>query len=293
MIINFIRGFLMSLADSVPGVSGGTIAFLLGFYDEFITSLNDLIGKDNKKRIKGLKFLLKLGIGWIIGFVLAIIILSSVFEKNIYIVSSLFLGFVIVALYIVLSEEIKELVKKKWQIIYMFVGIAIVLFLSFIKPTSEITDLTTLTPLMIVYIFICGAIAISAMILPGISGSSLLLIFGLYVPMVNAVKDVIHLNFSSLPAVIIFALGILFGIISVIKIIKLCITKYRSATVYLILGLMIGSLYAIVLGPTTLKTPLKPLSIDTFNIIAFIIGGFVIILLHQMAKISKRNKNEK
>ena len=58
----------MALADSVPGVSGGTIAFLLGFYDEFINSLNDMIGKDNAKRKAALVFLIKLGIGWVIGF---------------------------------------------------------------------------------------------------------------------------------------------------------------------------------------------------------------------------------
>ena len=68
MLLNAVRGFCMALADSVPGVSGGTIAFLLGFYDEFINSLNDMIGKDNTKRKAALIFLIKLGIGWVIGF---------------------------------------------------------------------------------------------------------------------------------------------------------------------------------------------------------------------------------
>lgn len=68
MFLNAVRGFCMALADSVPGVSGGTIAFLLGFYDEFINSLNDMIGKDNAKRKAALVFLIKLGIGWVIGF---------------------------------------------------------------------------------------------------------------------------------------------------------------------------------------------------------------------------------
>ena len=67
-IIQFIRGFCMALADSVPGVSGGTIAFLLGFYDKFINSLNNLMGKDKEKRKEAILFLLKLAIGWIIGF---------------------------------------------------------------------------------------------------------------------------------------------------------------------------------------------------------------------------------
>ena len=69
-IINFIRGFFMSLADSVPGVSGGTIAFILGFYDDFIGSLNSLISKNSKEDKKqAIFFLIKLGIGWITGFI--------------------------------------------------------------------------------------------------------------------------------------------------------------------------------------------------------------------------------
>ena len=62
----------MALADSVPGVSGGTIAFLLGFYDSFINSLNDIMGRDNAKRKKAFFFLIKLGIGWVIGMLLAV-----------------------------------------------------------------------------------------------------------------------------------------------------------------------------------------------------------------------------
>ena len=62
----------MALADSVPGVSGGTIAFLLGFYDSFINSLNDIMGRDNAKRKKAFFFLIKLGVGWVIGMLLAV-----------------------------------------------------------------------------------------------------------------------------------------------------------------------------------------------------------------------------
>ena len=65
-LIQFIRGFCMALADSVPGVSGGTIAFILGFYDKFITSLNNIMGKDKTKRKEAIIFLLKLLIGWVV-----------------------------------------------------------------------------------------------------------------------------------------------------------------------------------------------------------------------------------
>ena len=91
MLLNGIRGFCMAMADSVPGVSGGTIAFLLGFYDEFINSLNDLMGKDNARRKQAFIFLFKLGIGWILGFCLSVLVLSGLFQDYIYEISSVFM----------------------------------------------------------------------------------------------------------------------------------------------------------------------------------------------------------
>ena len=104
-IINFIRGFCMALADSVPGVSGGTIAFLLGFYDKFIGSLDAIVAGKKAEKIDGIKFLIKIGIGWIAGFVISMLFLGSIFEAQIYNISSLFLGFIIFAIPIIIKEE--------------------------------------------------------------------------------------------------------------------------------------------------------------------------------------------
>ena len=99
-----ICGFFMALADSVPGVSGGTIAFLLGQYDNFINSLNNLVVGNKKQRIKAIRFLIQLMMGWVVGFILAVLILTSVFEKHIYQVSSLFLGFILFSITFVINE---------------------------------------------------------------------------------------------------------------------------------------------------------------------------------------------
>lgn len=90
-LLQFVRGFCMALADSVPGVSGGTVAFLLGFYDRFIDSIDDLLLGNMEKKKSALLFLVKLGIGWVTGMILAILLLSRVFESHIYAISSLFI----------------------------------------------------------------------------------------------------------------------------------------------------------------------------------------------------------
>lgn len=296
-ILNFIRGFCMALADSVPGVSGGTIAFLLGFYDQFISSLGNLMTGTKEQRIDAIKFLIKIGIGWVVGFILAVLILSSVFEAHIYKISSLFLGFIIFAIPIIIMEEKHEFKGKYKNIIFAVLAIILVVAISAFKPTgSEGINVSSqnLNIGLILYIFISAAIAISAMVLPGISGSTLLLVFGLYVPIINAIKEFLHLNFAYFPVLIVFGLGILVGIVTVVKLIQKALEKYRSQTLYAIVGLMIGSLYAIVLGPTTLEVAQPPLTFKTFNIIFFLIGGVIIIGLQKlkMVTLSKENKTK-
>ena len=253
-LINFIRGFCMALADSVPGVSGGTIAFILGFYDKFIGSLDDLITGKKAEKIEALKFLIKIGIGWIVGFVLAMLFLGKVFTTHIYNLS------------------------------FTIIGIVIVAGITYFNPAKGGVGVSidNLSLGLSIYIFICAMIAISAMVLPGISGSTLLLIFGLYAPVVNAVKEVLHFNLKYLPVVLIFGFGVLTGIFSIIKFVRILLKKYRSQTVYLILGLMIGSIYAVFMGPTSLEIPKDPMTLKTFNLVFFVIGGIIIVGLQKL-----------
>lgn len=281
MIIDFIRGFFMALADSVPGVSGGTIAFLMGFFDKFINSLNYLMKGTKEERIKSIKFLAKIFVGWIVGMGLAVTILANLFDKEIYKMSSLFLGFIIAAIPVMIMEE-KESVKGKYQnIIWAIIGAAAVILLSSLKMGSNL-DLTHLNIGMLVYIFIAGMLAISAMVLPGISGSTILLSFGLYIPVISGVKDFLHFDFSSFALLFTLGLGILFGVATVLRLIKKLLDNHRSAIVYAIIGMMIGSLYAIVIGPTTLKVPQAAMTLKTFSIIFFIIGVVIVLAFQQV-----------
>ena len=296
-LINAFRGFCMALADSVPGVSGGTIAFILGFYDKFINSLDDLVYGDKEKKKKAIFFLIKLGIGWIIGLAFATLVLTSLFEKQIYKVSSVFMGFIVFSIPLIIKEE-RECLKGRYiNLIFTLIGILIVSLITYFNPVSgggNIVDVSNLNIGLCLYIFVVAMVAISAMVLPGISGSTLLLIFGLYMPIISAIKEFLHLNFSVVPVLMIFGVGIIAGIVLVIRLIKIALKKFRSQTMYCILGLMIGSLYAIVMGPTTLAVPQSPMSFSTFSIIFFIIGGIIIIGLEKIkAILESKNSNNK
>lgn len=283
-IVQFIRGFCMALADSVPGVSGGTIAFLLGFYDQFIGSMDDLLRGSLEKKKKALFFLVKLGIGWACGMILAVLVLTSVFESHIYAISSMFIGFILCAIPIVAAEEKEALKAAPGAALFAVVGAVIVVAITWFNPVSggSSMNLDHLNLRLGVYIFLAGAIAISAMVLPGISGSTLLLIMGLYLPVITAIKDILHFDFAAFPTVFIFGCGILVGIFSVVKLIRKALERYRPQTIYLIIGLMLGSVYAVIKGPETLDTPQAALSLETFSILFFVIGGAVIFGLQKM-----------
>lgn len=296
-IINFIRGFFMALADSVPGVSGGTIAFILGFYDKFINSLNNLVTGSKEERLEAIKFLVKLGIGWIFGFVLSVLFITSIFEKHIYEISSLFIGFIILAIPIIFKEERESIIGKYKNIIFLIIGIVIVAGITYFNPASSggkgvSVSIDHLNIGLVIYIFISAMIAISAMVLPGISGSTILLIFGLYAPILGAIKEVIKFNFDYLPIVIVFVLGVVTGILVTIRGVKYALANYRSQTIYCVLGLMIGSLYAVTMGPTSLEVPKAPMDIHSFSIIYFVIGGAIIFALERV-KVKLEKKESK
>lgn len=289
-LITFFHGFCMALADSVPGVSGGTIAFLMGFYDNFVSSLNRLISGKKEERIAALKYLVKLGSGWVIGFVAAIMVLSRVFESHIYFISSMF-RFILLSIPVVIMEE-KSCLKNVKMLFWAFIGLAAVAAITYLNSVNGGVQIDLGSPnvLTYLYVFVCGAIAICAMILPGISGSTLLLIFGIYLPIITGIKEVLSLNFKPLPILIVFGLGVITGIVLIIKLISSALEKHRAAMVYLILGLMTGSLYAIAMGPATLDTPQPALSASNFSIPGFLIGAAVIVGI-QVAVFVSRKRN--
>ena len=293
-MMTIIGGFLMALADSVPGVSGGTIAFIMGFYDEFINSISLLLKGKKEERKKAFFFLLRVGIGWAAGMILAILILNSLFEKNIYLISSMFLGFVLAAIPIIVSEEKKCLKGKYYNLIFTLIGAALVVAITILKAKLNNGEGGEfhLTVASGVYLFVCGALAICAMVLPGISGSTLLLIFGVYTTVIGAVHSVLTFDLKALPICFIFGFGVIAGAVGIVGILKKCLSRFRSQTIYLVIGLMVGSLYAIIRGPESLDTPQPMMDIHTFSIIFFIIGIAVISGL-QLLKvvIEKKGKN--
>ncbi|MGI6013912.1 MAG: DUF368 domain-containing protein [Oscillospiraceae bacterium] len=282
MILTIFHGFCMALADSVPGISGGTVAFIMGFYEQFITSIHNLFGTDTIARKAGIRYLFKLGIGWCVGLSASVLVLSSVFEKNIHFLSSLFLGLTIASIPFVIHSEKAVFRNHLSYLIFTVVGLAVVYGLTAYRVTSPggaAVHFLTLTPLQLIYLAIAGVFAISAMVLPGISGSTFLLILGVYMPIVNAVKQLLHFHLDYLPGFLAFGAGVLFGVFLSARCIRACLRKYHAQMLYLILGFMLGSIYAVVMGPLTLDVPQSPLGVQNFDVLGFFVGILILFAL--------------
>ena len=289
MIKEGASGFCMALADSVPGVSGGTIAFIMGFYDQFIGSIHGLVFGSVKEKKEAVRYLIKLGVGWILGMGMAAVLLSSLFESHIYVVSSVFIGFIAGSIPVVIREEDRSFRRPEKGFLFLCIGIFLVVLITWLngKIGASSVNLGSISLPLALKLFFVGMIAISAMFLPGISGSTLLLIFGMYIPVINGVKSLLSMDFSCFPSLVIFGFGVMTGAVTVVKIIQVCLERFRVQTMFMILGMMIGSFYAIVMGPTTLEIAQPALSFQNFNIIATVIGLGLVLGMHVLKEWSE------
>ncbi|WP_439130498.1 DUF368 domain-containing protein [Polaribacter sp.] len=291
-----LKGMAMGAADVVPGVSGGTIAFISGIYEELLGSISNVkIGLFKTLKNEGIKaawkelngnFLLALFIGIFISIVSLAKAIKYLLENEPILLWSFFFGLVLASV-IYIAKQI-----TKWNFISVL-ALVIGAFLAYY--------ITTLNPLVSensssLYIFFAGAIAICAMILPGISGSFILVLLGAYKPVLDAVND------RDFKTILVFMVGAVVGLLSFSKVLKWLFAHYKNYTLAALTGFIIGSLNKIWPWKETLtwrtnshgdqvpfnQQSISPLSFDgdaqlTFAIILAIIGFSLILLMERLA----------
>ncbi|MFO7883008.1 MAG: DUF368 domain-containing protein [Kosmotogaceae bacterium] len=234
LIITFIVGFLMGIANLIPGVSGGTMALIGGIYDRLISSINAMTAlKINRETIF---FLLKL----LTGIVIAIFGFSPLMNHAVENIPGYtygcFIGLVAGSVPFVLGRRTRG---KKRNYLFIVLGIVLVVFLAFSannpEQLNESNELSHSVGLLI-YDGLAGFVGAASMILPGLSGAFVLLIMNEYVRILNAL--------SSMDYSILFAtgIGILLGIIFISRLLKNLLKKYPSETFSFLAGLMIGAI---------------------------------------------------
>jgi putative membrane protein len=229
------KGMAMGAADVVPGVSGGTIAFITGIYEELINSIKSINGNAIKLLLSGKfaelwkavngNFLVSVMLGIFISILSLAKVLEYLLNNFPILVWSFFFGLIVAsAIYVARTIE-------KWNAtttIAGLAGIAIAYLITIITPAEANTSYW--------FIFISGAIAICAMILPGISGSFILVLLGMYRFVLAAIGE------FNIPVLAIFMFGALIGIISFSNVLSWLLKKYHYPTIAVLAGFMVGSL---------------------------------------------------
>ncbi|WP_164671018.1 DUF368 domain-containing protein [Virgibacillus doumboii] len=261
---NIYRGMIMGASDVIPGVSGGTIAVLLGIYDRLIAAINGLFSKDWKKQ---LGFLIPLAIGVGTAILLLSHVIGWLFEHYPGPTKFFFLGLIIGVLpYLFHKADVKNKFRTK-HFILLLIGAVVVGALALLEASegAVIENVTTSTYILL---FFSGFIGSSAMILPGISGSFMLYVIGVYATVMTAIS-----NFQ-LDIIAVTGAGIVIGIVFMSKIVNFFLTNYYTGTFAVIIGMVIGSVFVVFPGFPA-DTSLVLLSIVTFAaglFVAYILG---------------------
>lgn len=288
-LIVCICGFIMGTCDAIPGVSGGTIAFVLGIYDEMLSSIKNVLKFD----LKRYKFLIQLGLFWLIGLLITNTIVVNLLDAKIYELSSLFLGIILFSIPLTIKMD-KDLMKNNLRYLYLsLIGFLIVIIITYFSNYNvgiNFVELNNLTPPQYIYVFICGMLAAACMLLPGISGSIVMIVLGLYYPLQEAIYAFVRMDFSYVGFLMAIGFGILFGLLVSAKIILFIFEKFKVQTLFLIQGLLIGSLYSIIMGPMSLGY--EKMSIVNISIIAVILGCLLMFGLEKIRVWSDKRDNE-
>ena len=272
----FFKGVFMGIADAIPGVSGGTIALLLGIYEELISSISGLnFGLITKLKNNGIKsfwkslngnFLITLVLGIVISLILFVKISANLLTSHPLYVWSFFLGLILATVYVIYK------LIESWNLVNIISTLLMIAFSIILTSDSlNISDDTNLF-----YILICGIIASSAMILPGISGSLILVILGVYKILVEALDNLDVKIISS------FIVGAVIGVISFSKILKWLFKNYKSLAYSIMLGLVIGSIEKI--WPWNKSFSAELSNLDLFLSISLVILGFIIVFILEKTK---------
>ena len=235
-----LKGLAMGIAESIPGVSGGTIAFITGIYEKLLEAIKSITPRNIMmvrqgfgpfwKAIQG-PFLLVLGVGMFIGLGLGVSIIAYLLENQQEALWALFFGIVLASIGYI-GKDIGWDVKS---ILFAIAGGAISYWITTISPSGGSENA--------LYVFLGAAVAISATMLPGISGGFILLLLGLYHTIILAFRDVISLNFNaSSITLLIFAAGMLTGLFTFTRLVSYFFKNHYRLTIATMTGVLAGSL---------------------------------------------------
>lgn len=268
-LLTIIKGFFLGVANIIPGVSGGTIAITMGIYEDLISSITGFL-KDPKKSIKTL---LPIGIGAVLSILLMSKLISFCLDRFPAPTTLFFIGLIVGGIPL-LTKKVKGVKITPLYAILFLITFSIIMVMTFSDAGGANLDLANINLGMILLLVLIGMIAAGCMVIPGISGSFVLMLLGAYKPIISTIGDLT--NFGdlgyNLSILMPFGIGIAVGIVGIAKILEYLFSKFETPTYFAILGFIFASVLSLFVGLVGVKISVIEIIV---GIILFAIGSFV------------------
>lgn len=280
MLKELIAGISVGVANAIPGVSGGTMLVISGVFEKMTTSVSNVLSKNKQDQKEAILFLLKLGLGVVIGIIVFAKLLNSILFRHIPTQTIFwFMGMVAFSVPVFMRREMHG---QKLNWIPFILGLAVIAVITYLAPQKTAIELDNLPSVDLIHLLtmiLIGIVGGFAMIIPGVSGSMILLIIGKYYLFTTYIAKVTTFRFDVLLSLSFIVIGVLIGIVTSSKLCKYLFKAAPKQTNSFILGLILASAIALF--------PINTLSLDIVSILTYIIafgfGAFLVWLMDKYA----------
>jgi hypothetical protein len=268
-LLLILKGFILGIANIIPGVSGGTLAMTMGIYEDIIKSISSIL----KTPKKSLKLLLHLGIGAVLSILILSKLLNYTLTNYAFATTLFFIGLIVGGFPLLLKKAKGHKVSLGYLLSFLSTT-SLVIILRLLQTSENTVSLNNVSLFTIIILLLVGMLAASTMVIPGVSGSFVLMLIGFYKPILNTISNITKINLlgHNLLILVPFGIGVLLGIVLTAKLIEYLLKKYEIYTYYGIYGFILASILVLILNVYNKATGIPEVVV---GILLVLLGTFI------------------
>lgn len=268
-LLLIVKGFILGIANIIPGVSGGTLAMTMGIYEDIIKSISSIL----KTPKKSLKLLLYLGIGGVLSILILSKLLNYTLTNYAFATTLFFIGLIVGGFPLLLKKAKGHKVSLGYLLSFLSTT-SLVIILRLLQTSENTVSLNNVSLFTMIILLLVGMLAASTMVIPGVSGSFVLMLIGFYKPILNTISNITKINLlgHNLLILVPFGIGVLLGIVLTAKLIEYLLKKYEIYTYYGIYGFILASILVLILNVYNKATGIPEVVV---GILLVLLGTFI------------------
>ena len=268
-LLLIVKGFILGIANIIPGVSGGTLAMTMGIYEDIIKSISSIL----KTPKKSLKLLLYLEIGAALSILILSKLLNYTLTNYAFATTLFFIGLIVGGFPLLLKKAKGHKVSLGYLLSFLSTT-SLVIILRLLQTSENTVSLNNISLFTMIILLLVGMLAASTMVIPGVSGSFVLMLIGFYKPILNTISNITKINLlgHNLLILVPFGIGVLLGIVITAKVIEYLLKKYEIYTYYGIYGFILSSILVLILNVYNKATGIPEVVV---GILLVLLGTFI------------------